>query len=275
MDNQRDDAAVCGAIISAGNMSTRILILGGTAEARLLAQRLAARPEFEVTLSLAGRTQAPLVQPVPVRSGGFGGVEGLARHLQEHRVDALIDATHPYAPRITANAVAAAAQARVPMIVLGRPAWQPVTGDRWIEVADTDEALQVLGREPRKLFLALGRQEIEGFERAPWHHYLIRSVDPVDPPLALPSVEYLLARGPFDEAEERALLLRHGIEFVVAKNSGGSATYGKIAAARALGLTVLLFRRPPEAPCRRVATVGEAIAWLDAHAAGGALERGV
>lgn len=255
-------------------MSNRILILGGTTEARLLAGQLAGRREYAVTLSLAGRTASPLAQPVPVRSGGFGGVDGLARYLREQQIDALIDATHPYAARISANAVAAAEQASVPMIVLGREAWQPVAGDRWTDVADAMDAVRVLGREPRAVFLAMGRQDIEGFASAPWHRYVIRSVDPVEPQLAVPSAHYILARGPFDEAAERELLIEHRIDTVVAKNSGGAATYGKIAAARELGIAVLMFRRPAELASQRVGTVGEAMAWLD-HGFGNALERGV
>lgn len=255
-------------------MSSRILILGGTTEARLLAERLATRSEYAVTLSLAGRTAAPLAQPVPLRSGGFGGVDGLARYLQEQQIQGLIDATHPYAATISANAVAAARQAQVPLIVLGRAAWQPVAGDRWTEVENTDEAVRVLGRAPRAVFLALGRQDIEGFTRAPWHRYVVRSVDPVEPPLAVPSAHYILARGPFDEAQERELMIQHRIDAIVAKNSGGSATYGKLAAARALGIEVLMLRRPAEQDGTRVDTVDEAMAWLD-HGFGSGLERGV
>lgn len=255
-------------------MSSRILILGGTTEARLLAERLAGRREYAVTLSLAGRTVSPLAQAVPVRSGGFGGVDGLAHYLRQQRIDALIDATHPYAANISANAVAAARLSGVPLIVLGRAPWQPVAGDRWTEVADAIDAVRVLGRAPRSVFLAMGRQDIEGFARAPWHRYVVRSVDPVDPPLAVPSAQYILARGPFDETAERELLIQHRIDVVVAKNSGGSATYGKIAAARALGIAVLMFSRPTEHASQRVVTVGEAVAWLD-HGFCSALDRGV
>jgi precorrin-6A/cobalt-precorrin-6A reductase len=255
-------------------MKKHILILGGTTEARELGQRLAGRTDVEVTLSLAGRTASPLAQAVPVRRGGFGGIAGLTQYLRDNAIDALIDATHPYAPTISAHALDAASQMNTPMIALCRPAWRAVAGDRWAEVLDAHEAVRALGVEPRHVFLALGRQEIAHFASAPQHHYLIRSVDPVEPPLAVPYAHYLLARGPFEEEQERALLLAHAIDVIVAKNSGGQATYGKIAAARMLGIPVMLLKRPPELPVQRVGTVAEAIAWLD-HELKAPTERGV
>jgi len=255
-------------------MRKHILILGGTTEARKVGQHLAARTDIAATLSLAGRTTSPSAQAVPVRRGGFGGIAGLTQYLRDNSIDALIDATHPYAPTISAHALRAASQTKTPMIALCRPPWRAVAGDRWVEVLDADEAVRTLGIEPRNVFLALGRQEIAPFASAPQHHYLIRSVDPVDPPLAVPHARYVLARGPFEEEEERVLLLAHSIDVLVAKNSGGLATYGKIAAARLLGIPVMFLRRPPELPVQRVATVGEAIAWLD-HVLKAPADRGV
>ncbi|MGC1448156.1 MAG: cobalt-precorrin-6A reductase [Xanthobacteraceae bacterium] len=241
----------------------RILILGGTTEARGLAERLAVRPDLDLTLSLAGRTMAPVALPVPVRSGGFGGIAGLTDYLVRERVDALIDATHPYASVIAANAAVAAGNAHVPLVALRRPPWHKIDGDHWTPVSNVNAAVAVLGKAPRRVFVALGRNELAPFSEAPQHYYLIRSVDPVAPPLALPRADYITGRGPFSEADDRALLKAHRIEAVVAKNSGGTATYGKIAAARALGLEVIILRRPalPEAPA--VATVDEALVWLD------------
>jgi precorrin-6A/cobalt-precorrin-6A reductase len=252
----------------------RILILGGTTEARQLAERLAPRADLFVTVSLAGRTSAPAPQAVPVRAGGYGGAQGLAEYLAAERVDVLIDATHPYAASISVNAAAAATLARVPLLALRRPAWVPRPGDDWTEVADPLAAVQALGPSPRRVFLALGRGEIGCFARAPQHSYLVRSVEPVDPPLAVPHAIYVTGRGPFTEADDRGLLRMHAIDVVVAKNSGGNATYGKIAAARALGLAVILLRRPalPEAPA--VETVEDAVTWLD-HARALPIERGV
>ena len=229
-------------------MTHRILILGGTTEARQLAGKLTARAS--VTLSLAGRTESPVAQGVPVRTGGFGGADGLAAYLRDTRTDLLIDATHPYAARISANAAQAAHVAGVPILALRRPGWEPVEGDRWTQVDNVGDAVHALGPAPRRAFLALGRQEVAAFEAAPQHHYLIRSVDAVEPKLAVPDAHYLLARGPFREAEERTLLEEHRIDIVVSKTSGGEATYGKIAAARALGIEVVMVRRPalPDGP---------------------------
>ncbi len=252
----------------------KILILGGTTEARQLAERLAQRTDLEVTLSLAGRTTSPVVHAVPVRVGGFGGAEGLAGHLAVERIDALIDATHPYANVISANAAAAARKAAVPFVALHRPPWKAVAGDRWVDVSDTRAAVQAIGPHSRNVFVALGRNELAPFSTAPQHHYLIRSVDPVDPPLPLAHVTYITARGPFSEASDRALMTTHRIEVVISKNSGGSAAYGKIAAARALGIEVIMPRRPPAPDAPAAETVDDAIAWLD-HALTSAAARGV
>ena len=283
MDSQRGDAAVSGSVASGrgvldtGVLETdmaRILILGGTAEARQLAGRLAGRAGLDITLSLAGRTATPAAQPVPVRVGGFGGAEGLAKYLVSERIDALIDATHPYANVISANAVAAARRSGVPLVALRRPPWIAVSGDRWIEVSDVREAVRALGQTPRRVFVALGRNELKPFRDAPQHYYLIRSVDPVDPPLPLPHVGYVTGRGPFGEADDHALMTEHRIDVVVAKNSGGTATYGKIAAARVLGIDVIMLRRPPPPDGAAVETIEDAIAWLD-HALTSAAARGV
>jgi precorrin-6A/cobalt-precorrin-6A reductase len=251
----------------------RILILGGTTEARRLAERLASHTDLAVTLSLAGRTAAPAAQPVPVRVGGFGGAAGLTAFLEAQAIDVLIDATHPYAAQISANAADAAARARVPLIAIERPAWEPVDGDRWTAVANMPAAVAALGGAARRVFLALGRNELQPFEAAPQHFYLVRSVDPVEPPLALPQAEYLTGRGPFDEADEHALLVQHRIDVIVAKNSGGAATYGKIAAACRLGLPVIMLRRPPPR-VHTVAGVEQALAELD-HVLASAAARGV
>jgi precorrin-6A/cobalt-precorrin-6A reductase len=255
-------------------MRANILILGGTTEARLLGQQLASRDDWAVTLSLAGRTVAPSAQAVPVRSGGFGGTAGLIQYLRDHEIHALIDATHPYAAMMSAHAQSAAAQTGTPLLALRRPPWRAMAGDRWIDVHDTQEAARTLGTEPRRVFLAVGRQEIAPFAAAPQHRYLIRSVDPVDPPLKVPHARYILERGPFGEERERELLREHEIDIVVAKNSGGVATYGKIAAARTLGLAVILLRRPLPLEVHTVATVGEAIGWLD-HVLKAPADRGV
>jgi precorrin-6A/cobalt-precorrin-6A reductase len=243
----------------------RVLILGGTSEARRLAERLVSRSGIEVMVSLAGRTEQPAVQPVPVRIGGFGGSEGLATFLVAHRFDALIDATHPYAAVISDNAVHAATACGVRFLALKRPGWTAIAGDRWTEVDDVHAAVKALGTAPRRVFVAIGRNELAAFVEAPQHRYLIRSVDPVDPPITVPDATYILGRGPFGESDDRALLMTHGVEILVTKNSGGSATYGKIAAARTLGLPVIMLRRPKPADSAGTSleTIDDAVAWLD------------
>jgi precorrin-6A/cobalt-precorrin-6A reductase len=252
----------------------RVLILGGTTEARLLGERLAKRGDFNVTLSLAGRTAAPVPHAVPIRVGGFGGAAGLVDYLAAQRIGALIDATHPYATVISQNAAAAARDTGVPFMALRRAPWRAVAGDHWIEVNDTGAAVRAIGENGRSVFVALGRNELGPFTAAPQHRYLVRSVDPVEPPLPLPHVAYVTARGPFSEADDRALMTAHKIDVVIAKNSGGNAAYGKIAAARALGIEVILVRRPPEPEAPAVETIDDAIAWLD-HALTSAAMRGV
>jgi len=252
----------------------KILILGGTAEARELAGRLDARNGVGVLLSLAGRTENPREQGVQTRIGGFGGAGGLARFVRDENFRLLIDATHPYADKISANAVRAAEETGVPFLSLRRAPWEKRPGDAWTDAGTIADAVEALGERPARVFLALGRKDIAPFEAAPQHAYLVRSVDPIDPPLAVPDAIYVTARGPFAEADDRALLERHRIGIVVSKNSGGGASYGKIAAARALGLPVIMVRRPalPDSPS--VATVAEAVAWCD-HAFTGEAMRGV
>jgi precorrin-6A/cobalt-precorrin-6A reductase len=250
-----------------------ILILGGTSEARQLAERLDRRGTVRLTLSLAGRTATPLKQAGEVRTGGFGGADGLASWLRDNKVDVLVDATHPFATQISANARAAAEATGVKFIVLEREAWQRVTGDRWIEVTSIEDAVAALGGQPRTVFLAIGRQELGAFCRAPQHKYVVRSVDPVGADSELPHADYILDRGPFDEAAEHRLLRERGIDLVVAKNSGGNATYGKLAAARALGLPVVMVQRRHARNANAVGTVDEAIAAID-HAVGLVEERG-
>lgn len=241
----------------------RLLILGGTAEARELAARLAARGGYALSLSLAGRTRNPLSQPAPTRSGGFGGIEGLAAHLKVERIDALIDATHPFAASMSRNAAQAARLAGVPLLALVRREWQPVPGDRWTGAADIAEAVEKLGAVPRRVLAALGRNEVRALEAAPQHLYLVRSIDPVEPPLDLPQARYIEARGPFAQEDEYALLAENRIDAVLSKNSGGDATYGKIAAARALGIEVIMVARPPRPEVETAGDVEEALAWLD------------
>lgn len=236
------------------------MILGGTTEARELASRLADDTRYETAISLAGRTADPRPQSVKTRIGGFGGAEGLAAFLSAEQVALVVDATHPFAARISHNAAAAARAARVRLLALRRPQWQAEAGDTWTGVSSVAEAVAALGDVPRRVFLAIGRQEAFQFEAAPQHSYVIRSVDPVTPPLSLPDATAILATGPFAEADEIELLKTHRIDVIVAKNSGGVATYGKIAAARKLGIAVIMVERREPAD---VPSVGDCDAALE------------
>jgi len=239
-------------------MLTRCLILGGTGEASALVRALP--PGRDVTLSLAGRTRSPKAEPVPTRIGGFGGVEGLAAYLADNRITCVVDATHPFAARMSAHAWEACTRTGTPLLAIRRPAWDPMPGDRWTVVPDMEGAVAALGAAPRRVFLTVGRQEVGVFAGAPQHDYVVRSIEPVD--LPVPRLTALSARGPFAEADEAAFLSEQGIAVLVSKNSGGGATYGKIAAARALGLPVVMVARPAKPACSSVPDVRGALAWL-------------
>ena len=244
-----------------------ILILGGTTEASALARALEDAPPFRPILSLAGRTRAPTLPAIPSRRGGFGGIPGLIAYLETERIDALIDATHPFAAQMHTHAAAAAHATGTPRLVLLRPAWRPTPEDLWTTLPSMEAAVQALGPTPRRVFLTVGQQELAPFRAAPWHDYLIRSVEPPDPASLPPRTRCIAARGPFHEASERALLQSERIEVMVSKNSGGTAVEAKLAAARALRLPVLLVARPPEPEPPIVASIPEALAWLHAQVA--------
>jgi precorrin-6A/cobalt-precorrin-6A reductase len=238
----------------------RLLILGGTSEASALARLLADDARFAAVLSLAGRTAAPPPSPIPRRIGGFGGADGLAAWLRAERIAALVDATHPFARAMPHNARAAAERACVPILRIERPAWTAQPGDRWTVVDSLPDAAEALGAVPRRVFLTIGRQELAPFVAASWHHYLIRSVDPIG---ALPpGAEAIAARGPFALDAEIELLASRRIEVLVTKNAGGAATRAKLDAARALGVTVVMVARPAPPPGETVADAEAAYAWL-------------
>lgn len=214
------------------------------------------------TFSYAGRTSAPRPQPLPTRLGGFGGVPGLIAYLRDHRITHLVDATHPFAGQISANAVAACAAAGVHLIALERPAWAPQSGDDWHRVPDMAAAAAALPSTPSAVFLAIGRQQLAHFAARPEHRYLVRLVDPV-PDMPLPGAVVELATGPFSFDQDKALMQRHGIQIVVAKNAGGSGARAKIDVARALSIPVVMVERPSIPPRMVCGSVAEVMAWLD------------
>jgi precorrin-6A/cobalt-precorrin-6A reductase len=244
---------------------TRLLILGGTTEARLLAERLAGDTRFQATVSLAGRTLSPIELPLPVRVGGFAGISGLAQYLKSQRIDVMIDATHPYAANISRNAIDASHIAQVPLIVLERPPWKQQPGDDWHSFATADDAVAALPSEPTTVFSGLGRLSLDALRTAPHHHYVLRVIDDISEPLELPDAVVINARGPFNREDDMRLFKLHRIKVVLAKNAGGSAAVSKIDAARALGIPVHMIQRPraPASPC--CATVDEVMALLIEH----------
>ena len=253
----------------------KVLLLGGTTEASALAERIAEDERFEGTLSLAGVTLSPKVSPLEVRTGGFGGAEGLAADLQQHEIDALVDATHPFAAVISANAATAAATVSVPCIAVCRTPWEEAPGDCWIRVPDMPSAAAALGPAPRTVFLTIGRKDLAPFRAAPQHRYVVRSVDPPPQGLLPDGAVFIAARGPFALEDEERLLRDHGIETIVTKNSGGEATVAKLTAARRRGLPVVMVNRPPAAG-PAVPTVDDAWDWLVArHEETASARRGV
>jgi precorrin-6A/cobalt-precorrin-6A reductase len=249
--------------------AAHVLVLGGTGEGRALAARLAAVAGVQVTSSLAGRVTDPLLPPGEVRVGGFGGAQGLSCWLREHGVHALIDATHPFASRISDHAATAARSAGVPAIILQRPGWQEQQGDRWHRVPDLDAAAQGVPAMGRRAFLTIGRQEVAAFAGVSDVWFLIRSIEPPEPPLPA-AHELLLARGPFTLGAERTLLREQGVDVLVTKDSGGQATSAKLEAARELGLPVLVVDRPAlPAGVPVVRSVPEALDWLEGTMSGG------
>jgi precorrin-6A/cobalt-precorrin-6A reductase len=243
-------------------MPLRVLILGGTTEASALAGLVAGDARFDGTLSLAGRTQLPRPTALATRVGGFGGSAGLARFLAEHSVEAVVDATHPYADQMSANAASACARQGVALATVVRTAWQAVPGDRWQIVPTSGSAAAALGSSPRRVFLALGRQDLAVFAAAPQHFYIARVIELPHAADLPPHLQVVQARGPFDVAGELALLREARIDVLVSRNSGGGATYAKIEAARELALPVVMIARPRKATGHVVSGAAEAFDWL-------------
>jgi precorrin-6A/cobalt-precorrin-6A reductase len=240
----------------------RVLILGGTADANRLAQAVAKDPRIDAVLSYAGRTENPTPPPIAWRLGGFGGVAGLVDYLRAEDIARVVDATHSFAAQMSAHAVAACAEAGVPLLALERPPWRRVPGDHWIEVDDLKAAAEALGTAPRRVFLGIGRLHLKTFAAHPQHAYLVRLVDPPPAPLPLPDAEVIVARGPFDRAGDRAMLTNYRADIIVAKNAGGDSASAKIEAARDLALPVVMVRRPFIPAREKVETVAEVLRWL-------------
>ncbi len=246
---------------------TRVLILGGTGDARRLAA-LATSAGFDVTSSFAGRTAAPKLPEGASRVGGFGGVAGLVTYLRAERIGLLVDATHPFADRMSAHAAEAAASAGVPRVLLERPKWEAAPGDRWLHANSVDDAASKLPGLAQRVFLTIGRQDLAAFAHLNDLWFLYRMIDAPVAGAPRPRGQLLLNRGPFTEQGERDLIHEHRIDAVVSRNSGGDETYPKIVAARALGLPVVMIDRPLLPASEVVHAPLDALAWLQARAAG-------
>lgn len=235
----------------------RVLILGGTAEARALAARLTG---VHVVSSLAGRVSDPRLPAGEVHIGGFGGAEGLAAWLREHRIDRLVDATHPFAERMSASAARASRLTGVPLLALRRPGWDEEDGDDWRRVPSLPDAAAALP-DGARVFLTTGRRSIPVFAGRADAWFLARSVDPPEPPVP-PHVHVLLARGPYTVDGEHALIREHRLDVLVTKDSGGAMTRAKLTAAREAGLPVVMVDRPAlPAGVRATADAAAAAAW--------------
>jgi len=240
----------------------RILILGGTGEARELAASLVASGT-DVISSLAGRVRQPRLPDGQVRVGGFGGADGLARFLRDEGITRVVDATHPFAGTITVNAAHAATETGLPLLVLRRPAW--AADPSWERVADIQAAARAVGEWPGEgVFLTTGRRDLDAFAADRRHAFLVRTVDPPEGAVP-PRMTLILDRGPYTAEGESALIRDHRIGLLVTKNSGGSMTAAKLTAARDLGVRVVMVARPPLPEGVTVAeTVPEALRWLGA-----------
>ncbi|WP_218022311.1 cobalt-precorrin-6A reductase [Nocardia amamiensis] len=239
-----------------------MLILGGTREARDLAHIASGERGFEIVSSLAGRVRAPRLPEGEVRVGGFGGIEGLRSWIADNDVAAVVDATHPFAAGISANAAAAARDPGVPMVCVRRPNWPERPGDRWVRVPDLAAAAQAAATLGERVFLTIGRQGVDAFAGQQRQWFLIRAIDPPAGPLP-PRHEILLARGPFELEDESRLIAEYRIDVLVTKDSGGDQTEAKLAAAREAGIPVVLVDRPPlPEGVQVVETVAQAMDWL-------------
>ncbi len=243
----------------------RLLVLGGTGEAAQLVGMAVDRfgGRLEITTSLAGRTRSPASLPCAVRIGGFGGVSGLSRWISENQIDFVIDATHPFSAVMSENVRLACETAGTMRLVLGRAQWTPRNGDRWHPVSDADAAARLIPKLGQRPFLTVGEREISSFAGLGSMRVLVRLIDVPANPLPLQNCKIIRGRGPFTLEAERRLLAQHEIDVIVAKNSGGSATYAKIAAARGAQIPVIMVERPPPIAGARVENPEHAVSWIE------------
>lgn len=238
----------------------RVLILGGTGEARELARSLSSDPRYFPVTSLAGLTREPEMIAGETRTGGFGGVKGLAQFIAEQDIDVVVDGAHPFAAQISTNAVEACASSGVPCLRLERPRWEAQGGDEWTVVDDVGAAAFAIPPEAHA-FVTVGRQEIGTFFSRDDISLLARMIE--RPNVTIPgNAEIMLARPPFTVEQEKTLMLARGISLLVTKNAGGEATYAKVEAARRLNLPVIMIARPKKPPALTVSSSEEMLSLI-------------
>lgn len=261
-------AAPCGTTRSTPS-TLRVLVLGGTTEANALCRLLGTSgPACHAVLSLAGVTSQPHLPRISTRIGGFGGVMGLVDWLRHNAINAVVDATHPFAAQMSRHAAMACTMAHIPLLRLERPGWTATLQDQWLMVPSIADAANTLAHAsrwnatPQSVFLTTGRKETRPFLAAPQHHYLFRSIEQPDAADLPPDTQVICARGPFDLNTERQLMQDHKVSVLVTKNSGGTATRPKLEAARILGIPVIMVARPPPQDTPHTQDAPAALAWL-------------
>lgn len=237
-----------------------VLLLGGTGEGKALAKALA-DANVPAIASLAGATRAPDPLPLPSRIGGFGGEAAFRDYLAENAITAVVDATHPFASRITERTCRICRQVDIPYLHLLRPEWVPVPGDRW-QFIDSEEDAAALISPGQTVFLGTGRQTLAKFANLVGCRVICRQIDPPDGPFPFPGGEFLVGRPPFPVVDEIALFERLGVDWLVVKNAGGDASRTKLTAARAKQIPVVMINRPPMPAAERVETVAAAMQWV-------------
>ncbi|SFS12374.1 cobalt-precorrin-6A reductase [Yoonia litorea] len=238
-----------------------LLILGGTGEARQVAEALKGQ---DAIMSLAGATRDPLSQPLTTRVGGFGGKEGFLRFLKQNAISAVLDATHPFAQQITPRSARVCASVGVPFCQLLRPEWTPVEGDRWTEIKTEEEAASHIPMGAT-VFLGTGRQTLARFANLSGRKVICRQIDPPEAPFPFEGGAYLVGRPPFSVKDEVDLFSKLGVDWLIVKNAGGALSATKLTAARQFGIPVLMIARPPRGDWPIVTSVKDALAWVASH----------
>lgn len=242
----------------------RLLLLAGSGEARVLSQAFAAMDGVEVIASLAGATRAPASLEIATRIGGFGGEAKQEEYLRNKVIEAVVDATHPFAARISQRTAAICARLNIPYLQVLRPEWVPTAADHWVMIDDEAEAAAHIP-VGATVFLATGRQTLDRFSNLEGRHLICRQIDPPDRAFPFKNGEYLIGKPPFSEQDERELFERLGVDWLVVKNAGGAASFTKLEAARKLGLPVAMIRRPQQPEGDKARTVDEALDWVRAR----------